>query len=274
MTVTATSQASASATGAAKPGRYHILNFVIARAMRECAPAVDETSLRYALGAVLLELRTGSLTAIATDGRRMHTVTFDVGVRFEDIPAGDVVAILIPAKAARQIGRISTKKTAEVLLSIDDIAKPRKCSLYIPSPKKGKEIPFDAAEGRFPNWQQVIPREPGKNATIRGTAWQLRCMFAPTIGMQFSIGNDGFKNEASSDKATQLRRIQAMKDAPAIEGEVRCNINESLVTDWLDLLDEKQKVEILFNDGGEAVTLRTECRTSRAVIMPLSLDGR
>ncbi len=111
--------------------------------------ATDNESSRYALGGVLIELSAGSITAVATDGRRLAR---------QEGPAKSVGGhhlgermTIIPTRAMQLIERAIGNGDENVLIAArenDVLVKSNAATIYT-----------RLVEGRFPKWRDVFPRQ-------------------------------------------------------------------------------------------------------------------
>jgi DNA polymerase-3 subunit beta len=111
--------------------------------MTSYAISTDET--RYVLNGILASFGSGSLTLVATDGRRLAMVQHDL-----EFPESNDTEVIIPTKAVNELGRLLGDE-GEVKVSISDsqIAFELNDNLLV-----SKLI-----EGNYPNYRQVIPEE-------------------------------------------------------------------------------------------------------------------
>jgi DNA polymerase-3 subunit beta len=115
------------------------LRVVLQRTAYACA----QDQSRQQLNGVLLSFDVGKLTAVATDGRRLAMALADATV-----PSGMKKEIILPLKAVLELQRILAEE-GDVLIKVGA----RQAGFQFP------KVHFIARllEGRYPNWQQVIP---------------------------------------------------------------------------------------------------------------------
>lgn len=128
----------------------------------------DLESSRYALGGVKFETINGRPYAIATDGRHMVIVSWNPqeGEPLEAIVSGGAMATALAA-----VKRHSSLSMAEVT--------PDSVTLQI-SPKGSESITVKAppVEGRFPKWQNVVPKQTPQHRTVALGAKLVRNLLA------------------------------------------------------------------------------------------------
>ncbi|MFO7871642.1 MAG: DNA polymerase III subunit beta [Kiritimatiellia bacterium] len=107
------------------------------------AASTDET--RYVLNGLLLSFKQNKLTVVATDGRRLALVEYEV-----EIPKEAEIDIIVPTKVANQL--------------IHTLADEGELNLYV----SGNRVTFEFGdvmisskliEGTYPNFNQVIPSQ-------------------------------------------------------------------------------------------------------------------
>lgn len=110
----------------------------------------NESSARFALGGVLLEPTGDNLLAVATDGRRLAMMRGQLASTQQPPQASRVI---LPAKGLMLIQRMLDKwfRPDDVLaMSVKDNSVTLAAS--------AATIVTRQLEGRFPNWQQVVPQ--------------------------------------------------------------------------------------------------------------------
>jgi DNA polymerase-3 subunit beta len=140
------------------PGRVMQVGAVVLGQMIErtmYAASFDET--RYNLNGVYLEYLAESekLRMVATDGHRLAYVDRALGVGFEGLERG----VIIPRKGVTELKRLVDEEDAdEVELGFEGNSAVAR--------KGGVTLAMRLIEGEFPNYRQVIPREPGRLLTL------------------------------------------------------------------------------------------------------------
>ena len=128
----------------------------------EFAQSTDET--RYILNGVYCLFKKGTLTMVATDGRRLALST----KAFDESGAPDGACIL-PAKSVGELARLLSSGTS-VKLQFDD----RRASFLVATDKDNSGVVGETylyskvVEGNFPNYQQVIPKGDGRTGVKFG----------------------------------------------------------------------------------------------------------
>lgn len=120
--------------------------------------AAERDGLRYNLGGVFLELRDGSLTVVASDGRRLCYVS-----RFCQ---GENLSLLLPVSAAERWRRVLGKlDDASVIVGLDGLKAVAKCGRIV--------LISSLLEAQFPRWRSILPSgEPVSTATVNRRDFQ------------------------------------------------------------------------------------------------------
>jgi DNA polymerase-3 subunit beta len=123
---------------------------VVQKLVSHVAFAASTEESRPILNGVLWELRPDRMRMVATNGHRLAKM---------DVPAsgGSTADLIVPPKALEQIRRLFTAE-AEVQVARSDN--------HIGFRAAGKVVFSRLIEGPYPNYEQVIPRENDKAATV------------------------------------------------------------------------------------------------------------
>lgn len=235
------------------------------RAVRSVVYATDDESSRYALGAVLLEVKDNTLTLVATDGRRLACVELEPA----EEQAVDDRTVLVPSHALATMASIAAghpdsavqldATTNEVVATID-----------------GSIITARQIDGRFPRWRDVFPKREAK-ASIVNIGELLSATRAAAIvatenskGITYAFSADGIwlhGQSAESGESSVTCNIVSFGQAATTK------LDPLFVRQFLQALpaDGEPEVEIEIVDHDSAVVLKSG--DVRGVIMPLAKDA-
>jgi DNA polymerase-3 subunit beta len=231
------------------------------RAVRGVVFATDNESSRYALGSVLVEVAGDVVTLVATDGRRLASVTC------EHDQAVDDSQTLVPARAMEIIARLADhagdagvqlEATGKELVAT--IGTARVTALLI--------------EGRFPRWRDVLPKRETK-ATVVSRADLLSATRAAAIctsedsrGVEYGFADGIWLHGQSSEKGESSITCEVLE----VGKKCSVKLDPAFVSEWLRGIsgDAEPNVEIEAVDDQSAVVLR--CGDNTGVIMPLAKD--
>jgi DNA polymerase III subunit beta len=240
-----------------------------ARAFRELVRrtvfATDTESTRYALGGVLLEIEDDRITAVATDGRRLASMS--AGGRsvngFKTVGATTIVPAKTLTLLERSLGDL--EEPVQIAARNNDIlVRTSRCTIY-----------SQLVEGRFPAWRQVVPKREGgviieSIAGIMASSLRQASIVADpdSRGVDFQFNNGTLiLSAATADVGTS--RVQM---PIAYDGEpVGIMLDARYVGDFFRVLDPDKTFSIDVNSDTEPAVLRTDDEYLY-VVMPMARD--
>lgn len=237
--------------------------------------ATDGESSRFALGGVLIEQKAGDVAFVATDGRRLHVAFAEVDQAVDDRSA------IIPSQAVQTIARLAkghADESVQLSLSGNEVV----------ADMDGVTVWARLLEGRFPKWQDVIPkairpqfgsgteevyREPPAHA--EATAGELLSavrqasivVSEASRGVLFAFVENGLMLTARSADYGEST-VTAELSMAAITAQVK--LDPGFVAGWLRGVDASATIQVFATDAASAVVLRHD--EVLAVIMPMAAD--
>ena len=233
----------------------HLPGDQFARLMRSVKCATDTDSSRYALGGVLLEFRSGVLSMISTDGRRLHASEAEIDQAVDDsttiVPRRVIDVIL--AIVGNGMGSLQLEcNRTEIMAEIG-----------------GTILTARLLEGRFPKWREIVPAE--QPATTVGVGQLLEavrqgsiCRSETTKGSQFVITDSCL---AVSSESSEYGSSRASCEVIGT-GKAALKLDASYVIEFLSTLDSADNVTIEAAGNDAATVFR--CGETFAVIMPMA----
>ncbi len=246
--------------------RYHQVPARLLREMiRRTIFSTDNESGRFALGGILLEMSDEEIIAVATDGRRLSTMTGPAqAIGGHSSGEGNTI---VPAKAMQLIERALTDADAEI-----NIAATQQ-GFVVHGPRV--TILSRLVEGRFPKWREVFPE--------RGQVQRVDVVVGPllsavrqaqivvsdeSVGVDFKFADGQLELTGQGSETGQSRvQLPVPYDGP----ELKIILNPKYVTDYLRVLDPERTVTIELQDAESAAVCSTD-DGYRYVLMPLSRD--
>ena len=233
----------------------HLPGDQFARLMRSVKCATDTDSSRYAPGGVLLEFRSGVLSMISTDGRRLHASEAEIDQAVDDsttiVPRRVIDVILSIVGSGMESLQLECNRT-EIMAEIG-----------------GTILTARLLEGRFPKWREIVPAE--QPATTVGVAQLLEavrqgsiCRSESTKGSQFVITETTL---AVSSESSEYGSSRASCEVIGT-GKAALKLDASYVIEFLSTLDSADNVTIEASGNDAATVFR--CGETFAVIMPMA----
>jgi DNA polymerase-3 subunit beta len=148
-----------------REGRVAIPGSGLSSLIRKTLFAVGDNDARYILNGLLISLHSSekkvTMKLVGTDGHRLAVAESDLTQSAgTDLPKE--IKAIIPRKAAQEIRRLLEEEEGEPLLGFTkNLVTFQKSGLFLTS---------RVMEGTYPNYQQVIPKESAKKASIERTA--------------------------------------------------------------------------------------------------------
>jgi DNA polymerase III subunit beta len=246
--------------------KYHEMP---ARFLREVVKrtvyATETESSRYALGGVLIELAENSLTAVATDGRRLARQE-GPAISVAGHVSGDTMTI-VPARAMQLIERALADSDEDVKLAARDN------DILVQS--GGVTIYSRLVEGRFPKWRDVFPRREGM-VKIELTAGPFHAAVRQAAivtsdehrGVNFTFGDGKLALAAhGAEKGESHVEMPIAYDGQ----EISITLDPRYMGDFLKVLDPERMVTMQLRDSDSAALCDTEDGYAY-VIMPLARE--
>jgi DNA polymerase-3 subunit beta len=240
------------------------------RAVRGVVFATDDDSSRFALGAVLNEVKGETVSFVATDGRRLSLVECE-----HDL-AVDVSQTLVPARAMTIISRLAGNAG-------DEAVQLEATSSEIVATICGTIVTARLVEGRFPSWRDVVPKRDAKPTTVGRDALLAATRSAAIVtseqskGVDYTFGNAGIWLHGQSAEAGE-----SSVTCEVVEAGNSCSVklNPTFVVDWLNGIssEEEPSVYVEAVDDQSAVVIRCGkdeekgSYTYTGVVMPMAAE--
>jgi len=213
--------------------------------------AIDEDSTRYQLGGVNFSIADSTLNAVGTDGRRMATLSLAV--------MGDSVASgIIPAKALRTVAGAIGGGTATITLGTSHAQFRSDTATLVTR----------LVEGRYPNWQSIIPEDCDPIAIPAGP-WSSVVRQASIVADPESRGIDLIIGQGSLSMAAKTADIGSSSVTMPVstDRERKATIDYRFLSDFLRSVDPSSTVDLHLSSPSRPVKL--VCGDLVCVIMPM-----
>jgi len=236
-----------------------------ARAVNAVSYAADTTSTRFALGGICVEVNRGdgTVTFVATDGRRLSTAEIEIGQDTDDAQR------LVPVAAMHTIRDLCDGHDEEAV-QLDSTASELIATL------PNARVIARLVEGKFPRWRDVIPEHDTSPTTATIAELRAATRAASICTSEQSKGVDyTFEGDTIALKGQSSEFGTAAVTCPVVEQGHVCTakLDPQFVLQFLDGLpaDGEPTVSILAKDSSSAVVFR--CDDYTGLVMPLSEDG-
>jgi DNA polymerase-3 subunit beta len=255
-----------------KAGALRIPSDQFASAIAKTQYAVDTESSRYALGAIRIEYlrETGVAAFVATDGRRISVVTVHVGGDLDDF------AVMLPQRAA-----LLMAAQAKSLCGLGEVTLEHNGAVVVGTVQQNV-ITARQIEGRFPRWQDAVPKRDGNRACVvrdelkSATAAAAIVTSEQSNGVTYDFGDGAVTLTAQSSEAGK-----SVVECPLTQSgnHVRVKLNPRFVRDFLTPCDDGSPVYIDAVDGDSSVVFGTDLDDETGsfgytgVIMPLAKEA-
>ncbi len=208
--------------------------------------ATADDELRPVMNGVYFDIHTDDLTFVASDGHKL------VRLRNKTIQSPERASFILPKKPANVLKGILGKATETVTISFDDN------NAYIAT--QGFQMVCRLTEGRYPNYNSVIPQENPHKVTID------RLSFLAAL-KRVSV----FSNPASSLVKLQMTENQMQVSAQDIDFSTSAEENIICQFDGADMsigFKATYLIEILSNINSPEVVLELADPSRAGVIVP------
>lgn len=231
---------------------------------RSLFAAADEHS-RYAINGVLVEREETMLRMVATDGRRLAVATGTVS------SGSGSSSCIIPSKALSIMRRILRNEDAVVRIAMDE----HQVHVHVDDPSGQATLNSNLVEGRFPPFEDVIPKDQDKRVTFnRQTLWTaVRQAALLTNEESRSVRLHFLDNQLTlTSHAPEMGEAEVHLGIEGYSGEeLEIGFNPNYISDALKVIDQDQVVLELKAPNKPGV-LRTG-KEFTYVLMPVNLPS-
>lgn len=213
--------------------------------------AVDFENPKYELNGMLLQIKDGVFNTVATDTKRLVAISSKTSI--EDID------IIIPKKGAETFVKLFKGKN--VSAKISDTAM----VVFTES----IEYETKLINGKFPEWQRIIPKEIAKTVTLPAFALD-------TLVKEASILNDDLIIEFSNNKIkiVDFEKTTVIEDDFENDANIKFGIKSKMITDFIASYytgDVTEQITISFNESNLPIVLIAD-ENHKEIVMPIALS--
>jgi len=222
--------------------------------------AMAQQDVRYYLNGMLLELQKNVVRVVTTDGHRLALAEANIDLETDDVQA------ILPRKGVIELSRLVSDgdELVEIVLGKNHIRA--KTPSFIFTSK--------LVEGKFPNYNQVIPK--GGDKILLGDRIALKSAFGRTA----ILSNEKYRGVRLLLEDGQLGLVannpeqEEAEDYLAVEyssSNLELGFNISYLQDVVNVLNS-DKVKFIFTDANSSALIQDENDDSASyVVMPMRL---
>jgi DNA polymerase-3 subunit beta len=218
--------------------------------------------IRYYLNGLLIISENNQLSVVATDGHRLAfsgvTIESDLGAKKE---------IILPRKTVMELQRLLSETDDELKIDLNDT--------QIRFSFNNTELTSKLVEGKFPDYQKVIPQNYTKHIEINRTLLQQSLQRVAILsnekfkGVRCLVDNNSMKiTSTNTDQENALEELDITYESDALD----LGFNVSYL---LDVLSHQKAENIVLNLGdtaNQSVLITTQEDASfKYVVMPMRI---
>ncbi|MDB5985687.1 MAG: polymerase subunit beta [Nevskia sp.] len=223
--------------------------------------AIAQQDVRYYLNGLMLELKTGKLRAVATDGHRLALAEKD-----SDITVAKDIQAIVPRKAVMELQRQLEQSTQEIDIRIS--------AGQIEVDTGELKLLSKLIDGRFPDYQRVVPDNSDKQLSSH------RERLRSALARAAVLSNEKFRGVRLQLDATTLRIETQNPDQEEAQEEIEVTyqgdpleigFNVNYLLDALDAIDSEDVVIELRSADASGLIYDPKHKENKYVVMPMRL---
>ncbi|KES23375.1 MULTISPECIES: DNA polymerase III subunit beta [Pseudomonas] len=224
--------------------------------------AMAQQDVRYYLNGMLLEVSSGTLRAVATDGHRLAMCSFTGGVP----EAQDRHQVIVPRKGILELARLLTEQDGQVDIVLGQH--------HIRATTGEFTFTSKLVDGKFPDYERVLPK--GGDKLVIGDRQLLREAFSRTAilsnekyrGIRLQLTSGLLKIQANNPEQEEAEEeVQVDYNG----GSLEIGFNVSYLLDVLGVMGTEQVRMILSDANSSALLQEADNDDSAYVVMPMRL---
>ena len=220
-----------------------------------------QQDVRYYLNGMLIEVSSGMLRAVATDGHRLAMCSMQAGIEQPDRHQ-----VIVPRKGILELARLLTDQDGEVSIVLGQH--------HIRATTGEFTFTSKLVDGKFPDYERVLPR--GGDKLVVGERQTLREAFSRTAilsnekyrGIRLQLENGLLKIQANNPEQEEAEEEVAVDYTG---GALEIGFNVSYLLDVLSVMTTDQVRLILSDANSSALVQEYDNDDSAYVVMPMRL---
>ncbi|WP_028241493.1 DNA polymerase III subunit beta [Stutzerimonas azotifigens] len=233
----------------------------VRRLIERSSFAMAQQDVRYYLNGMLLEVSSGMLRAVATDGHRLAMCSMQAGI--EQV---DRHQVIVPRKGILELARLLTDQDGEVGIVLGQH--------HIRATTGEFTFTSKLVDGKFPDYERVLPR--GGDKLVTGDRQLLREAFSRTAilsnekyrGIRLMLDNGLLKIQANNPEQEEAEE-EVVVDYNG--GALEIGFNVSYLLDVLGVMTSEQVRLVLSDANSSALLQEADNDDSSYVVMPMRL---
>ncbi|WP_068828763.1 DNA polymerase III subunit beta [Pseudomonas sp. BMS12] len=240
---------------------FNLVQSKLRRLIERTSFAMAQQDVRYYLNGMLLEVQTGVLRAVATDGHRLAMCAMQAGI--EQVEKHQVI---VPRKGILELARLLTEQDGEVAIVLGQN--------HIRATTGEFTFTSKLVDGKFPDYERVLPR--GGDKLVVGDRQALREAFSRTAilsnekyrGIRLQLASGLLKIQANNPEQEEAEE-EVVVDYNG--GSLEIGFNVSYLLDVLGVMTTEQVRLILSDANSSALVQEADNDDSSYVVMPMRL---
>ena len=240
---------------------FNLVQSKLRRLIDRTSFAMAQQDVRYYLNGMLIEVQTGVLRAVATDGHRLAMCAMEAAI--ENTEKHQVI---VPRKGILELARLLTEQDGEVAIVLG--------ANHIRATTGEFTFTSKLVDGKFPDYERVLPR--GGDKLVIGDRQALREAFSRTAilsnekyrGIRLQLASGLLKIQANNPEQEEAEE-EVMVDYNG--GSLEIGFNVSYLLDVLGVMTTEQVRLILSDANSSALVQEAGNDDSSYVVMPMRL---
>nr|WP_288500616.1 DNA polymerase III subunit beta [uncultured Pseudomonas sp.] len=240
---------------------FNLVQSKLRRLIERTSFAMAQQDVRYYLNGMLIEVQTGILRAVATDGHRLAMCSMEATIQQDGKHQ-----VIVPRKGILELARLLTEQDGEVSIVLGQH--------HIRATTGEFTFTSKLVDGKFPDYERVLPR--GGDKLVVADRQGLREAFSRTA----ILSNEKYRG-IRLQLAAGLLKIQAnnpeqeeAEEEIAVDyngGSLEIGFNVSYLLDVLGVMTTEQVRLILSDSNSSALVQEADNDDSAYVVMPMRL---
>ena len=223
--------------------------------------AMAQQDVRYYLNGMLLEVQSGMLRAVATDGHRLAMCSMEAAIQQEGKHQ-----VIVPRKGILELARLLTEQDADVAIVLGQH--------HIRANTGEFTFTSKLVDGKFPDYERVLPR--GGDKLVLADRQGLREASSRTAilsnekyrGIRLTLASGLLKIQANNPEQEEAEE-EIVVDYNG--GGLEIGFNVSYLLDVLGVMGTEQVRLILSDSNSSALLQEADNDDSSYVVMPMRL---